>query len=65
MFDLYEVTLFLVAIDNINHLGNVRIYSAFDFQSPGWQVPIPPVKTLQWFSDHFRLEKVYSACTVL
>lgn len=34
MFDLYVVTLFLVAIDNIKHLGNLRIYSAFDFQSP-------------------------------
>lgn len=49
MFDLHEVTLFLMAIDNIKHLGNLRIYSAFDFQSPGWQVPIPPVQTLQRF----------------
>lgn len=49
MFDLCKATLFLVAIDNIKHLGSLRVYSAFDFQSSGWQVPIPPVQTVQWF----------------
>lgn len=64
MFDLYEVTLFLTAIDYIKHLGSLKIHSAFDFQSSGRQVAVPPVQTLQRFWDWFGLGKVYSAWTV-